>query len=214
VDVIDLATREVATVATSKGVSSVAIPSALSPDGKTLAVMNVRSRSAVQVATLSPANPNGEVTPLLGGPVWQVEPSFSRDGTSIALSETPPGGAEEINIRPFPDASRTRIPVGQGTDPVFSRDGSELFYDDRTGIKVAHVSYEPTLHVVGTPEPLFASPAFLWNLYGRTWDPDPSGKRFLMIHAPDRPVMADIPARIDVVLNWGEELESRLHAEH
>jgi hypothetical protein len=51
----------------------------------------------------------------------------------------------------------------------------------------------------------------MWYLLGRTWDPDPSGERFLVIRAP---VEADGPqpgrARIDVVLNWFEELERRV----
>jgi hypothetical protein len=60
----------------------------------------------------------------------------------------------------------------------------------------------------------------MMKLDGRTWDPDPSGKRFLLIRDPGSSAVAAAnapsagpPARIDVVLNWAEELNRRLHGD-
>jgi Tol biopolymer transport system component len=211
VDVIDLASGEITTIGKKVG-----MPLALSADGKTLAVVSVSATTGVDVAALSVAS--GELTTLIDGPGAQNLASFSKDGAWIAYVEAHAGDAPEINIRPYPAVKRTRIPVGPGSDPVFSRDGSELFYFDGHGIAVAPVSYEPTLHV-GTGRHLFDSAGYMSSLGGgRTWDPDPSGKRFLFIRDPGGNAVAAAnasspgpPARIDVVLNWVEELSTRLH---
>jgi serine/threonine-protein kinase len=213
VDVIDLASGEITTIGKKVG-----MPLALSADEKTLAVVGFSATTSVDVAVLSLAS--GELTTLIGGPGVQTLPSFSKDGAWIAYVEATAPGADEINIRPYPAVSRTRIPVGPGTDPVFSRDGSELFYFDGRGIAVAPVSYEPTLHV-GTGRHLFDSAGYMSNVGGaRTWDPDPSGTRFLLIRDPGSSSVAAAtassagpPARIDVVLNWAEELNRRLHGD-
>jgi eukaryotic-like serine/threonine-protein kinase len=216
VDVIDLATGEITTVA--KSIEN--FPLALSADGKTLAVVSVSATTGVDIAALSVAS--GELTTLIGGPGGQTNASFSKNGAWIAYVDAPAGagGAIEINIVPYPAVTRTRIPVGPGTDPVFSRDGSELFYFDGRGIAVAPVSYEPTLHV-GTGRHLFDSAEYMMKkLDARTWDPDPSGQRFLLIRDPGSSAVAAAnassagpPARIDVVLNWTEELNRRLHGD-
>lgn len=209
---IDLPTGEVTRVGASTPEFQIPMPWALSPDGQTLAVVNALGLEDVNFGTLSLAT--GEFTPLLGGPGEQNYPSFSADGAWLAYMDRPASGAGEINIRPFPAVSRTRIPVGPGELPVFARDGSELFLFDGQGIVAVPVSYEPTLRV-GAPRRLFASDAYLWNLFGRTWDPDPSGERFIMIRAPGSTSASPAgPAaamlRIDVVLNWLEELKRRV----
>jgi hypothetical protein len=73
------------------------------------------------------------------------------------------------------------------------------------------VTYEPTLRV-GAPRRLFESTAYMWASLGRAWDVDPSGERFLMIRVPGTAAPGEQPSRdrIDVVLNWVEELERRV----
>ena len=88
-------------------------------------------------------------------------------------------------------------------------DGSELFFFDGQGLSAAPVSYEPTLRV-GASQRLFETTArFLRAPGGRAWDVDPSGERFLMIRAPSAGAGGTEP-RIDVVVNWFEELKSRV----
>lgn len=95
--------------------------------------------------------------------------------------------------------------------PVFSRDGSELFFFDGSGLTAVPVTYEPTLRI-GRPAKLFESASYLWARDGLAWDPDPSGERFLLIRLADAAVPSDAqsPGQIDVVLNWFEELENRV----
>jgi hypothetical protein len=73
------------------------------------------------------------------------------------------------------------------------------------------VTYQPTLRV-GPPQKLFESTAYMYSAQGRAWDADPSGKRFLMIRVSDSPAVGTAPVRprIDVVVNWFEELKRRV----
>jgi hypothetical protein len=54
------------------------------------------------------------------------------------------------------------------------------------------------------------STAFQWALVGRAWDVDPSDQRFPMIRKPGTPASSagQSTNRIDVVLNWLEELKA------
>jgi dipeptidyl aminopeptidase/acylaminoacyl peptidase len=208
---IEVDTGETTFLASSLPDFPAALPWTMSPDDRTLGLVN--ATSDFNIATLSLAD--GEFAHLLNdAEVHENEPSFSPNGAWIAYEETPGEGATEINIRPFPAVSRTRIPVGRGNSPVFSRDGSELFFFDGEGLSAVPITYEPTLRV-GAPRRLFETAGYLLDAPGRAWDVDPSGQRFLMIRAPaavgddsEQPT-----ARIDVVVNWFEELKSRVPAE-
>jgi serine/threonine-protein kinase len=207
---IDLETRATTVVAETGPGFEYALPWSLAPDEATLALVNAQSETEIDTAILSVAD--GEFAPLLAGEGQQNEPSLSPNGAWLAHAESSPGSPSEINLRPFPAVTRTRIPVGLGSSPVFSRDGSELYFFDGSGIAVAEISYEPTLRV-GEPRRIVESDAYMWALYGRTWDPDPSGERFLVIHDPAaRNIIEPERAQIDVVMNWFEELERRVPA--
>jgi hypothetical protein len=170
----------------------------------------------VNLATLS--LPEARYANLLDGAGDQSEPTISPNGAWMALAETAGGSDSEINIRAFPAVGRTRIPVAKGAQPIFSRDGSELFFYDGRGLAASPVEYEPTLRV-GAPRRLFESSAYFWGQFGRAWDVDASGQRFLMIRNPAVPASAPESSsvavdaerpRIDVVLNWFEELRTRV----
>jgi serine/threonine-protein kinase len=188
-------------------------PETISPDDRVLLQYGGSARGDISIATLPVTG--GELAPLLDTAAYQVMPAISPDGAWLAYQERRADGIHEINIRPFPDVLRTRTPVGPGLSPVFSRDGSELFFFDNQGggLAAAPITYEPTLRV-GTPRLLFGPAPYMWEYYGRTWDVDPSGERFLVIRAPGS-AAASLPTneRIDVVLNWFEELESRVPVE-
>jgi dipeptidyl aminopeptidase/acylaminoacyl peptidase len=210
---IELDTGATDLIASATGNFPNALPWSISPDDRTLALVSAASVENINVAALSLTD--GEFAHLLEGEGTENEPSISPSGAWIAYQQSTNGGALEINIRPFPDVSRTRIPVARGQSAVFSRDGKELFFFDGTGgLMAASVAYEPTLRV-GTPRRLFDSAAYLWVALGRAWDVDPSGQRFLMIRQPSSPE-DDAPVerqRIDIVLNWSEELENRVPTE-
>jgi serine/threonine-protein kinase len=181
----------------------------ISPDDRTLALASALVLEDINIATLTLAG--GEFVTLLNQETSESEPSISPNGEWLAYSESSGVDTAEINIRPFPGVARTRIPVGRGQRPVFSRDGSELFFVAEDAVMTVSVTYEPTLRV-GAPRRLFESTAYMWASLGRAWDVDPSGERFLMIRVPGTAAPGEQPSRdrIDVVLNWVEELERRV----
>ena len=185
-------------------------PSTVSPDDQTLGLSFAFNLVNRNLATLSLAG--GEFVSLLATEAQESDPAISPSGTWLAYSGAVGDATSEINIRPFPAVSRTRIPVSAGDSPVFSRDGSELFFFDGRGLSAVPVTYEPTLRV-GTPQRLFDSRDYMWSLVGRIWDADPSGQRFLMIRQPAEAATQAQSGQIDVVLNWFEELERRVPAD-
>jgi hypothetical protein len=66
---------------------------------------------------------------------------------------------------------------------------------------------------VGAPQRLFEITDRFWREpAGLPWDVDPSGERFLFVRAPEAAVGGTEP-RIDVVVNWFEELKRRVPTE-
>jgi hypothetical protein len=172
----------------------------------------VASGNNVDLATLPLDDGSAPTLLLHENEVGENQPSFSPNGAWIAYQEGSVGQPFEINIRPFPGVSRTRIPVGRGTQPVFSRDGLELFFIDGNGLVAVPITYEPTLRV-GAPSRHFETTTYFLDAPGRAWDVDPSGERFLMIREPATGEGELPAARIDVVINWLEELKSRVPVE-
>lgn len=213
--VVELDTREITLVAAYTADAPFAVAWSISPDDGTLALVSSTSGADINLATLSLAD--GKFTPLLQAKEIEVEPSIAPNGAWIAYqlgASAITRAGSEIEIRPFPAISSTRIPVGQGERPVFSSDGSELFFFDGHDLATAPISCEPTLRV-GKRRKLFELTNYVVSVLGRSWDVDPSGERFLMIRSPDAPVAATETSRprMDIVLNWFEELKERVPAE-
>jgi len=201
-----------------------ALPWSLSPDGRTMAVVSARTLQQVDLATLDLQGKDAFRIILTGPPPILSEPVIAPNGRWLAYLQVDPGGGpSEIDVRPFPDVTRQRYPVGAGSHPVFSRDGSELFFFDGQGLSVVPVSYEPTLRI-GAVQQLFRGQYWygvngLTGGLGRAWDIDPRSSRFLMIRLPGAVVPSSSdnkesapppPIRLNVVLNWLEELKQRV----
>jgi serine/threonine-protein kinase len=204
---IDVDTREVTLVGAATPTDfRLAMPWTTVPNGSLLGLVDPITLTDFNIATLDPAN--GEFTRILDTEGRVTEPSFAPNGAWLAYADEPDIDSSEITIVPFPDVARTRIPVGAGSAPVFSHDGSELFFRDATGISVVPVTYAPTLRI-GTSTRLFGTATYLWSRDGRAWDPEPNGERFLVIRMSDSALASDaaLPGEIDIVLNWFEELE-------
>lgn len=75
------------------------------------------------------------------------------------------------------------------------------------------VKTDPTFSL-GTPKTLFRSTYVGKGATGGTlWDISPDGERFLMMKeatATGKPAAAEAPQKINIVLNWFEELKQRV----
>ena len=121
----------------------------------------------------------------------------------------------EIYVRPFPDVDKGKwqVSTNGGSCPRWSPDGKELFYlgNDNAVMAVA-VQKSPTFSL-GTPKKLFQSTYVgLGPSSGIPWDIAPDG-RFLMMRNPGTGGQSDAAAalrKINIVLNWTEELKQRV----
>ena len=103
-------------------------------------------------------------------------------------------GRSEIWVQPFPTGPPTRVSGRGGTEPLWSRNGHELFYlEDQKLMSVAVKTGERFL--AADPVVLFEGP-YLHQAQPPSYDVAPDG-RFLMIK-PARGVQAPITA----VFNW------------
>jgi hypothetical protein len=117
-------------------------------------------------------------------------------------------------VRPFPEVKKGKwqATTGGGDSPLWAPDGRELFYLNGDAVMAASVQTDPSFNLVGTPKVLFrgkyvgALPAD-----GTPWDISRDGKRFLMIKPLETTTSAEGgPRKINVVLNWMEELKQRV----
>jgi Tol biopolymer transport system component len=188
----------------------------VSPDGERLLLVNATTVQDVNLATVDIGKDN-TVKPLLDLAENVAEPSLSPNGQWLLYYEyrDPSARDAEVDIRPFPDVRQQRRPVAPGMHPIFSADGSEIFFFDGGGLSVAPVQYSPLR--VGGPRKLFrgqywygvAGPT---GALGRAWDVDSKNDRFLMITMPSTGTTGTPAAQeeIDVVENWLEELKQRV----
>ena len=155
----------------------------------------------------------GEVSPLVQTAFNERNAEVSPDGQWLAY-ESDESGQLEIYVRPFPDVDTGRWPVstGGGTQPLWARDGRELFY--RSGAAVMVVSIQTgSPFVAGSPAVVFERP-YLVGPGGRAYDIAPNGQRFLMLReGADGDSQNAPPDRFIIVENWFEELRRRVPTE-
>ena len=151
--------------------------------------------------------------PLLQEKYDEVQPEISHDGRWMAYTSNE-SGATEVYVRPFPEVNKGKwqASTGGGDSPLWSPDGRELFYLNGDAVMAASVQTDPSFNLVGTPKVLFrgkyvgALPAG-----GTPWDISPDGKRFLMMkESGSTPLAGGGPRKINIVLNWTEELKQRV----
>ena len=174
---------------------------AWSADGNTLVL-----QSGTDLHTWS--SDRATTTPLFETEFLESRPSVSPDGRWIAY-ESDEDGAVNVYVNPFPDVGggTWKVSTQGGTNPVWSPDGSELFYVSRTAMMVAPITTSTSFDA-GNSEVVFD-----WrydsNSFGRFFNLSLDGTRFLVTE-PSGEQTDDGPAApldLVLVLNWTEELK-------
>ncbi|MEJ2206140.1 MAG: protein kinase [Gemmatimonadota bacterium] len=134
---------------------------------------------------------------------WQ--PALSPDGRWLAYVSTE-SGSSQVYVRPFPDTQtrRSQVSVDGGTEPVWSRDGTELFFRGAESFVAAAVQTAPTFEILERT-PLFPVEQFQYGAGHPMYDVHPDGERFLMLLAGEPE-----PSAVIVVQNWLDEVEERM----
>jgi hypothetical protein len=200
-------------------------PWTFSKDGKSLLVSVIEGAATIQNTKwdIAMVSMEGEhaLEPLLDGEYVEVQPQVSPDGRWVAYVSNESTGVAlkgEVYIRPFPDVDKGKwqVSTNVGGCPRWSPDGRELYYlSGDNSLMAISVRTDPVFSL-GTPRKLFQSSyAGAGPNSGIPFDVSSDGKHFLMIKKPtaDGPTdAASIPRKINIVLNWFEELKRQVPA--
>jgi serine/threonine-protein kinase len=166
-----------------------------------LAFTDVSVTTGYDIWVLSMAG-GGQPQVVLQTKGTETNPAFSRDGRWLAYVSSE-SGTNEVYVRPFPGPGRRlQVSTDGGFEPVWSRNGRELFYRRGDAMMAATITTEP-VPTAGSPRPLFKGTYAATDTGGAGYDVAMDG-RFLMV----QPVEAPQPATsINLVLNWFDELK-------
>jgi len=192
-------------------IGSMQSPESWSPDGKTLAFTQMNDpQSGSDIYTLSL---DGDKKPhaLLRTKFSEGSPKFSPNGAWLAYS-TNESGQPEVWTMAYPAGERIRISTNGGTDPLWRRDGRQLYYRLGDQMMVVDITYDPSLKT--------SKPRVLWRgnylagagsscgMAGPTsanYDVTPDGEHFMMIEDASSTAESE---RLWVVSNWSVELKN------
>ena len=149
---------------------------------------------------------NLDVTPVSLTGAEEYSPVLSPNGRWLAYGSTE-SGADEVYVRPFPDAASARwqISGGGGSAPLWSHSGRELFYRNRSDELVAvTISEQPSFRVL-SERVLFSTVDYVSDTRHRRYAVSPDDQSFIFARQPGGQT-----TRVVVVLNWFEELRARV----
>ncbi len=169
------------------------------PDGKGLTYA-IRNGTDVEIMSFRPGSDTAPVA-LVRTPGVNRAPSVSPDGKWL-LFQSARSGVSQIFVRQFAGTAGAlrQVSSGNGFDPVWSKDGREIFY---------RTLYDSLVSVPVLPGPSFAvgTERVLFSTRGVTdWDVMPDGRRFLLVRERE----AAEPKRLIVIENFHEELKARV----
>jgi Tol biopolymer transport system component len=185
------------------------LPWSLSKDGKTLAVTELLGTGNLDIGVVSTEGDRIRKSLLNNKAFAEMQPKISPNGQWMAYASNE-SGKTEIFVCPFPgiEKGRWQVSPSGGDSPLWSPDGSEIFYRKDDAVMAVSVETEPAFKS-GKPKILFRGAYVdLSGNEGHPWDISPDGKRFLMMRDPDRP--AALRPKISIAVNWLEELKQRV----
>jgi serine/threonine-protein kinase len=169
------------------------------PDGKTLIAQAVdfRPGSRNDIVRIDSA---GRITPVVVDSYDEGYSDVSPDGRWLAYTSTL-SGRFEVYVRSLEgEADQVQISTTGGTEPMWSRDGRELFYraegEGHQQLVVAAVEHGRPFRV-SSRRPLFSMEEYDAAQPHANYDVSPDGKSFVLIHRAPR-------GRLTVIQNLPE----------
>jgi len=174
-------------------------PTDWSVDGRLL--LNVQTADGPDVWTIG--EDGSSAASLLAGSFGEYDARFSPDGKWIAyVSEE--SGRPEISVRTIAGSKRIPVSAHGGAEPVWRRDGTELFFVDPGG-RLHGVPVRWTANgtpIFATPEALKVPPIGVGH-WGTQYDVSRDGTRIYALRENRDPA----PREIRVVTNWQRLLD-------
>jgi Tol biopolymer transport system component len=139
--------------------------------------------------------------PIAATPAVETMGRVSPDGRWIAYV-TPESGTDQVVVQSFPQsAGRVQVSIGSGREPVWSRDGTRLYYRDDRHVVEARFTTSPTFGVTSRQN-LFDD-TFLRAPFHANYDVSPDGTHFTFLKGTDN-------AELITVYNWIAEVRKKL----
>ncbi len=181
-------------------------PSSWSPDGKLLAFTDIDPDTGWDLWVL-PLEGERKPQPFLKTSFFEAAAMFSPDGDWLAYTSDE-SGRYEVYVQPFPGpGGKRQISSGGGEQPVWARNGRELFYltENQRKVMAVDITTQPTFSA-NKPTELFEFQrvARIAPPERSIYDISPDGQRFMVVW-PNKETQEATP--INVVFNWFEELK-------
>ena len=190
-------------------------PYFFTPDGAALVFRDQATQETNDDLIMISLEADAPVVWRLNGDFVERNAELSPDGRWMAYASDE-SGAPEIYVRPFPQVEDDQVLVSNngGFYPLWSRDGSELFYlqpgnpEELIAVSVdtdeTDRSFAFRDRQVVLPWPYFT------QAEGRTYDVSDDGQRFLAISTGVAPGERGTTGQAILVQNWFEELRQRV----
>jgi eukaryotic-like serine/threonine-protein kinase len=175
-------------------------PSSWAPDGLTFAFHERKPNGERDIWTVSPGS---EPLPFLLTPFDEHSPRFSPDGKWLAYVSDE-SGQDDVYVQPFPGpGQKWLVSTDGGSDPLWSKDGKELFYR-AGGVMMAVLVALRDGFSAARPRRLFEIPSEARD-NGANYDVSSDGSWFVVPGSNPTPPASEL----HVVLNWLTEVKSR-----
>ena len=178
---------------------------AITPDDEFIAVRRAVRPRGLDRDIAYRAFDADSLIPFAAEDAQERSPRFSPDGRWL-LYASDRTGRDEIYVEAFPSGGRrVQVSLEGGREPIWSRDGSQIFYRALDGWMTAVRLRRGNEIVPVARERLFDASGFLANQYLTMYDVAPDG-RFLMLELDARLERTELV----IIRNWVQQVEARL----
>ena len=191
-------------------------PHSVSRDGRWLVLRENVDVGAADLLRVTIDRRPLQAQPLIRTSFSEFNAEISPDGRWLAYQSNM-SGRFEVYVRPFPEADaggQWTISTNGGREPVWSRQGTDLFYRTPSGaVMGAAVRSKATTWDASRPVQVLEGSGYLLGTDGvnpyRTYD-TLDGHKFLMLKNREVTARDRVSPAIVVVQNWAEELKEKV----
>jgi serine/threonine-protein kinase len=146
--------------------------------------------------------------PIVQTPATEIHPMVSPDGRWLAYTSDE-SGTNEVYVQAFPGGGeKQRVSKAGGSEPLWSRDGQQLFYRQAKDVVAVAVRTGSTL-TVGASTVVVAGGDYKHGggTGAPSYEASMDGRRFLMVRLNEAATTAG--THLDVILNWFTDVAAR-----